>query len=102
MDGLAAVHRAFDELAGDVDRVVVAGLSMGGTLAVRLAEQRPGDLAGLVLVNPSLLTERLDAKRGDNESIPGGTGVQQRERGDHQQPAGNKNGETQSSHLLPG
>jgi carboxylesterase len=61
-DWLAAVHRAFDELAAEVDDVVVAGLSMGGTLAIRLAEQRPDDLAGLVLVNPSLLTERFDAK----------------------------------------
>jgi carboxylesterase len=61
-DWLGAVHRAFDALAGETDRVVVAGLSMGGTLAIRFAEQRPGDLAGLVLVNPSLLTERRDAK----------------------------------------
>jgi carboxylesterase len=61
-DWTAAVGAAFDELARDCDRVVVAGLSMGGTLAVRLAEQRPDDVAALVLVNPSLLTQRLDAK----------------------------------------
>ena len=36
------------------------GLSMGGTLAIRLAEQRPDDVDGLVLVNPSLLTKRPD------------------------------------------
>jgi esterase/lipase len=59
---VAAASTAFDELAADCDRVVVAGLSMGGTLAVRLAELRPDDVAGLVLVNPSLLTQRLDAK----------------------------------------
>ena len=40
----------------------VAGLSMGGTLAIRLAELRPDDVAGLVVVNPSLLTRRLDAR----------------------------------------
>ena len=40
----------------------VAGLSMGGTLATRLAEVRPDDVAGLLLVNPALLTQRLDAK----------------------------------------
>jgi carboxylesterase len=57
-----AVGEAFDALAADCDRVFVAGLSMGGTLAVRLAETRPDDVAGLVLVNPSLLTQRLDAK----------------------------------------
>jgi esterase/lipase len=61
-DWLAEVHRSFDALAAECDRVFVAGLSMGGTLAIRFAEQRPGDLAGLVLVNPSLLTLRLDAK----------------------------------------
>ncbi|MGY1638046.1 alpha/beta hydrolase [Geodermatophilus sp. SYSU D00742] len=61
-DWVDAVSTAFDELAADCDRVVVAGLSMGGTLAIRLAELRPDEVAGLVLVNPSLLTQRLDAK----------------------------------------
>jgi carboxylesterase len=61
-DWLRSVHAGLDELTAQCDAVVVAGLSMGGTLAVRLAEERPGDLAGLVLVNPSLLTRRLDAK----------------------------------------
>ncbi|MGY1913874.1 alpha/beta hydrolase [Blastococcus sp. SYSU DS0973] len=57
----ATVEGAFDELAAVCDRVFVAGLSMGGTLATRLAEVRP-DVAGLLLVNPALLTQRLDAK----------------------------------------
>jgi esterase/lipase len=61
-DWTEAVGAAFDELAKDVDRVVVAGLSMGGTLATRLAEVRPADVAALILVNPSLMTLRLDAK----------------------------------------
>ncbi|MGY1711594.1 alpha/beta hydrolase [Geodermatophilus sp. SYSU D00758] len=61
-DWVQAVSAALDELAGECDRVVVAGLSMGGTLALRLAQLRPDDVHGLVLVNPSLLTERLDAK----------------------------------------
>jgi carboxylesterase len=56
------VSEAFDALAAECDRVFVAGLSMGGTLATRLAEVRPDDVAGLVLVNPALLTRRLDAK----------------------------------------
>ncbi|TFV52222.1 alpha/beta fold hydrolase [Blastococcus sp. TF02A_35] len=58
----ATVERAFDDLAARCDRVFVAGLSMGGTLATRLAEVRPTDVAGLLLVNPALLTQRLDAK----------------------------------------
>ena len=57
-----AVGEAFDALAAECDRVFVAGLSMGGTLATRLAEVRPDDVAGLLLVNPALLTQRLDAK----------------------------------------
>jgi carboxylesterase len=57
-----AVSEAFDALAADCARVFVAGLSMGGTLATRLAEVRPDDVAGLVLVNPALLTQRLDAR----------------------------------------
>jgi esterase/lipase len=58
----ATVEEAFDRLAAECDRVFVAGLSMGGTLATRLAEVRADDVAGLVLVNPALLTQRLDAK----------------------------------------
>ncbi|RFU22538.1 alpha/beta hydrolase [Geodermatophilus marinus] len=61
-DWVRAVSAALDELAAECDRVVVAGLSMGGTLALRLAQLRPDEVEGLVLVNPSLLTERLDAK----------------------------------------
>ena len=57
-----AVGDAFDALAAECDQVFVAGLSMGGTLAIRFAETRPVDLAGLILVNPALLTQRLDAK----------------------------------------
>ena len=57
-----AVSEAFDALAAECDRVFVAGLSMGGTLAIRLAQTRPDDVAGLLLVNPALLTQRLDAK----------------------------------------
>jgi esterase/lipase len=57
-----AVSQAFDTLSAECDRVFVAGLSVGGTLATRLAEVRPDDVAGLLLVNPALLTQRLDAK----------------------------------------
>jgi carboxylesterase len=35
---------------------------MGGTLALRLAEQHPADVAGVVVVNASLGTDRADAK----------------------------------------
>ncbi len=61
-DWYAAVTRAFDELRRDCDMVFVAGLSMGGTLALRLAEERQGQIAALVLVNPSLATLDRRAK----------------------------------------
>jgi carboxylesterase len=35
---------------------------MGGTLTLRLAELYPAAMAGIVLVNPSVLTQRWDAK----------------------------------------
>jgi carboxylesterase len=53
-DWYAALERELDDLRTRCSTVVVMGLSMGGTLALRLAEQRPGDVDGLVLVNPSL------------------------------------------------
>jgi carboxylesterase len=55
------VDTAFGELARRCTSVFVFGLSMGGTLALRLAEQHGADVAGLVLVNPSVTTERKDA-----------------------------------------
>jgi carboxylesterase len=54
-DWYAAVERAFLELRASCDQVFVTGLSMGGALALRLAEKYPDDVAGLVLVNPAVL-----------------------------------------------
>ncbi|MGH3369664.1 MAG: alpha/beta hydrolase [Nocardioidaceae bacterium] len=48
------IDRAFDKLLADCDSVVVGGLSLGGALALRLAEQRGQEVAGLVVVNPGL------------------------------------------------
>ena len=61
-DWYAELERAFDGLRGRCDVVFAMGLSMGGTLTLRLAEERGDDVAGLVTVNPSLLTLRKDAK----------------------------------------
>jgi carboxylesterase len=61
-DWYGEVERAFDDLRGRCRQVFGMGLSMGGTLVTRLAEQRPGEVAGLVLVNPSLGSERKDVK----------------------------------------
>lgn len=61
-DWYAALESAVDEVRSRCDATFVMGLSMGGTLTIRLAEQRSPDLAGIVLVNPSLFTTRKDAK----------------------------------------
>lgn len=50
-DWAGASDQAYDRLASRCRRVAVAGLSMGGTLACRLAERRP-EIAALVVVNP--------------------------------------------------
>ncbi len=59
-DWYAAAERAFQDLRTRCSEVVVAGLSMGGTLSIRLAEVHGEQISGLVLVNPSLATERKD------------------------------------------
>jgi carboxylesterase len=48
----AALEVEFEKLRASTDVVVVAGLSMGGCLAIWLAARHPEDVAGLVVVNP--------------------------------------------------
>lgn len=54
-DWYAAVDREFRRLRNDCDQVFVAGLSMGGALALRLAEKHVDSVAGLILVNPAVM-----------------------------------------------
>jgi carboxylesterase len=61
-DWYGEVERGFDTLRGKCDQVFVMGLSMGGTLSLRLAEEKGDDLAGVVTVNASLLTEQKAAR----------------------------------------
>jgi carboxylesterase len=53
-DWYAEVDRAYEELRGRAGEVFAMGLSVGGCLALRLAEMRGEGVAGLVLVNPLL------------------------------------------------
>lgn len=55
-DWLGAVEGELTRLHAQCATVIVCGLSMGGALALRLAELHPDRVDGLVLVNPSLLS----------------------------------------------
>ncbi|MBL7491537.1 alpha/beta fold hydrolase [Frankia sp. AgB1.9] len=75
-DWYGAVDEAFGDLRARCDQVFVMGLSMGGTLTLRLAEERGAEVAGAVTVNPSLGTDRRVARLAPliarvRPSIPG-------------------------------
>lgn len=56
-DWFGEIERGFEVLRRRTEHVFVMGLSMGGTLTLRLAETHPDEIAGIVLVNPSILNE---------------------------------------------
>lgn len=56
-DWFAEVDRAFGELQSRCQEIFLMGLSMGGCLALRLAEIRGPAVPGLVLVNPSVTAD---------------------------------------------
>jgi carboxylesterase len=74
-DWSAAAEDAYQALAARVDKVVVAGLSMGGSLTAWLASRHP-ELAGIVCVNPALsvpdamVTALKDMVAGGLDRIP--------------------------------
>lgn len=53
-DWYATLDTELSSMRAKCDKVVVAGLSMGGCLALALAERRPDDVDALVLVNPAI------------------------------------------------
>lgn len=56
-DWYGTVQRELLDLSARCDTVFVMGLSMGGTLSLRLAEEHGDRICGLVLVNPSVLSK---------------------------------------------
>ena len=54
-DWYADVERDFRELHERCDRVFIGGLSMGGGIALALAQEHGPRVSGLVLVNPAVL-----------------------------------------------
>ena len=61
-DWYGEVAGAFDDLRGRCGSVFAMGLSMGGTLVLRLAQERADQVAGLVVVNASLASQRRDVR----------------------------------------
>ena len=59
-DWYAEAEAALDRLRADCEAVVVAGLSMGGSVALRLAEERGSQVSGVVLVNPFVSSTRKE------------------------------------------
>ena len=59
-DWYAEVERNLRELQAKCDQVFICGLSMGGSLTLRLAQQHGDEISGLVLVNPAVHSERPD------------------------------------------
>ena len=74
-DWSAAAEEAYEALAARVDKVVVAGLSMGGSLTAWLASRHP-EVAGIVCINPALsvpdeiVTALTDMVAGGVDRIP--------------------------------
>jgi carboxylesterase len=76
-DWSGAVAATYDELASRCDRIVVAGLSMGATLATWLTVQRP-EVAGLIVINgafappePNVLDAIAQMRAQGTTRIPG-------------------------------
>lgn len=61
-DFYGTITESFDKLKRENDAVVVGGLSMGGTLVLRLALDRGDEIAGVVVANPVVGTHRWDVK----------------------------------------
>ncbi|MEO6701433.1 MAG: alpha/beta fold hydrolase [Jatrophihabitantaceae bacterium] len=65
-DWYAEIRAAYAELADRCEVIFACGLSMGGALVTKLAEDEAAaggsKLAGLVLVNPAIATMRKDAQ----------------------------------------
>ena len=54
----ACIEDEFIKLRSECDRVFVAGFSMGGALALKLAQIRGSEMDGLILLNASIYDER--------------------------------------------
>jgi carboxylesterase len=76
-DWYAEVDRELAALSGRCSRVFVGGLSMGGALALRLAQRHGAAISGLMLVNPSVQADSpaLRAVRVVRHVVPSVAGI---------------------------
>ena len=70
-DWYSGVREEFTALAAECDQVFLAGLSLGGALSLRLAEEFGAGVSGLVLVNPVINSTdpRMRILRTEADSI---------------------------------
>lgn len=73
-DWVASVEAAWGRLAARAERIAVAGLSLGGSLALHTALAHP-DAAALVLVNPATQQQAADVVAMLDEMLAGGMAV---------------------------
>ena len=73
-DWSGAALAAYDELAARADRIVIMGLSMGGTLTLWTALQRP-HAKGIICVNPATEPQPEEVLAMVQEMIDGGSEV---------------------------
>ena len=83
-DWSSHVDQVYVELASRTDRVVVVGLSMGGTLTLWLASRRP-ELAAIVVINAAAVPDE-DTRDGVKAFIESGAEVLDAIRGDIAKP----------------
>lgn len=70
-DWLAEVEAAYARLAARTDKIVVAGLSLGGALTLRIGANHP-EVAGLVCVNPAAQPQPPEVVAMVQDMIAGG------------------------------
>jgi carboxylesterase len=73
-DWAGAADAAYERLAARTDRVVAAGLSMGGSLALWTALAHP-EISGLVCVNPATRPQAPEVRAALDETLAAGTVV---------------------------
>jgi carboxylesterase len=73
-DWSAAAEAEFRALADQCAKVVVTGLSMGGTLTCWLAEHHP-EIAGIAVVNPLIQAPDEASRQGISAMVEAGTEV---------------------------